>query len=115
MFEIVVITATFNRLKILKKFIKRLGVQTPKFEFHLVYDGPCPQKNEYLGLLKNNKNYFFHELTENHNNYGATPRYEVIKKLMKVKDPQNTYIVCWDDDNYFLTFWSRKNYTSQLD
>ncbi|WP_165073540.1 glycosyltransferase family 2 protein [Paludisphaera rhizosphaerae] len=96
-----IVTPTFERRTLLKRFLKQL----PKQEFQdwklvVVHDGPNGRIKSLVGRFEaSDPRIVFVETPDWNNDYGATPRLVGVQEARARFAPD--YILFWDDDNSF--------------
>lgn len=96
-----IVTPSYLREKVLRRFLRRMSLQTYRdWKLVVVHDGPNPAIEAIVGEARARDPRFAYTHTERRsNNYGASPRAEGLRFLIREVSPD--YCVFWDDDNYF--------------
>jgi glycosyltransferase involved in cell wall biosynthesis len=96
-----IVTPTYNRNKLLKRFLKQINGQSyDNWYLAVVHDGANQETQKLIKQFAGNDEKVTYLCTRDHSNdYGTTPRMEGARYLVKEKSVQ--YLVFWDDDNSF--------------
>ena len=99
--KICIITPTFNRLALLKRFLRRVQLQSYKnWQLIIVHDGPNELIREFVLPYCRDPRIEFLETGERGNDVGITPRLTALQHLLTSKQLPD-YCVFWDDDNLY--------------
>lgn len=97
-----IVTPTYNRNQLLKRFLKQ--VQRQKYthwQLAVVNDGNNPETQELVERIARDDNRITYLHTqERTNDYGVTPRIKAAEWF--VEQATVDYLVFWDDDAYFF-------------
>jgi glycosyltransferase involved in cell wall biosynthesis len=95
-----IITPTFNRRVLLRRYLRRVGLQTYRqWRLLVVHDGPNPSVRSLVeGFGRSDSRVAYLETEVSAANSGVTPRLEGVSQLVAA-DPAPDYVVFWDDDN----------------
>jgi glycosyltransferase involved in cell wall biosynthesis len=96
-----VVTPSYLRARLLKRFLRRMPRQTFRdWRLVVVHDGPAPEVEAIVGRARAGDSRMAYAHTERTaRDYGVSPRIEGVRHLMREVGPD--YCVFWDDDNYF--------------
>lgn len=96
-----IITPTYNRNRLLKRFIHQICRQHyQNWRLVVVHDGPNPETQAMVAQFSlQDQRIAYLELETRANDFGATPRLRGITYL--ATQEQVDYLVFWDDDNSF--------------
>ena len=96
-----VITPTYQRPKLLSKFLSRMERQSyPGWRLIVVHDGPDESTKSLVNRARSADSRIAFTYTERRaNNYGVSPRIEGLHYI--IREVGADYCVFWDDDNLF--------------
>ena len=96
-----VITPTYQRRKLLSKFLSRMERQSyPGWRLIVVHDGPEDSIKSLVDWARSADSRIAFTHTERRtNNYGVSPRIEGLQYI--IREVGADYCVFWDDDNLF--------------
>jgi glycosyltransferase involved in cell wall biosynthesis len=99
--KIGVITPSYIRLKLLKRFLRRMPRQTYRdWRLVIVHDGPNADVERLVRSASERDSRIAYIHTDRRsNNYGVTPRTDGLRYM--IREAQPDYCVFWDDDNLF--------------
>lgn len=105
---ICVVTPTYRREALLRRFLERIRRQTyPHWRLVVVHDGPNPSVAALVARYRAaDPRIEYLETAAPFNDTGVTPRLEGARHALAGDPPD--YCVFWDDDNYFDTDALRK-------
>jgi glycosyltransferase involved in cell wall biosynthesis len=97
-----IITPTFNRQVLLRRYLRRIGLQTyQQWRLLVVHDGPNPSIRSLVESFgRSDSRVAYLETEVSAGNSGVTPRLEGVSHLIAT-DPTLDYVVFWDDDNNY--------------
>jgi glycosyltransferase involved in cell wall biosynthesis len=99
-----IVTPTFRRPKLLRRFLKRLLRQTyPHWRAVIVHDGPSAEIAALVAAYaQRDSRISFMQTDAPANDVGVSPRHAGAAYFTNLADPPD-YCLFWDDDNYFAT------------
>jgi glycosyltransferase involved in cell wall biosynthesis len=97
-----IITPTFNRPTLLRRYLKRMRKQTyHHWQLLVIHDGPSPSiKSLVKDYSDSDSRISYFETATRANDCGASPRLEALNRLL-VDKPVPDYVAFWDDDNAY--------------
>jgi glycosyltransferase involved in cell wall biosynthesis len=100
--EFCIITPTFERKTLLRRYLRRIGRQTRKdWQLLVVHDGPnCEIRSLVERYGKHDTRISYLETALRADDCGATPRLQALNHLL-AHPPVPAYVVFWDDDNSY--------------
>src|SRR5260221_5427912 len=99
-----IVTPTFRRGTLLRRFLKRLVRQTySHWRAVIVHDGPDAEIATIVGeFARREARITFMNTDAAANDVGVSPRHAGASHFARLDEPPD-YCVFWDDDNYFAT------------
>lgn len=99
--EFVVITPTYHRESLLRRFVKQVVAQTyPHWKLLVIHDGPNEETDRLIaGYQAHDPRIQLIHTVERGDDFGVTPRRDGLRWAVANGDAD--YAVLWDDDDYF--------------